>query len=240
MSEKTELTSNRVILLDEVRGFTIVSMVAFHTCYDLAYIYGLNMPWFTNSPFQEIWRCSISWVFLLLAGWMTTHSRNNVKRGSQYAAVAIVVWLVTTIAAVDTPISFGIIYCMAACTLLFTVLEKPLEKTNPITVFLVALIAFFLTREIPHAIYPIKYLAWLGFPSPAFISGDYYPLIPFFFMYLAGASMARWFRKSKHIYPSWMFKTHVAPLAIIGKHSLAVYILHQPVVLLILMMVMQR
>lgn len=239
MSEKTELTSNRVILLDEVRGFTVVSMVAFHTCYDLAYIYGLNMPWFTSSPFQEIWRCSISWVFLLLAGWMTIHSRNNTKRGLQYAIVAIAVWLATTIAAVDTPISFGIIYCMAACTLLFSALEKPLETLNPIAVLLISLVTFFLTREIPHVVYPVKFLSWLGFPSPTFTSGDYYPLIPFFFMYLVGSSMARWFRKAGHTYPNWMFKTHIAPLAIIGKHSLAVYVVHQPIVLLALMLIMQ-
>ncbi|MFQ7392705.1 MAG: heparan-alpha-glucosaminide N-acetyltransferase domain-containing protein [Collinsella aerofaciens] len=41
-------------------------------------------------------------------------------------------------------------------------------------------------RSIPKTIYPVPYLAWLGFPSPGFVSGDYYPIIPFIFMYLAG------------------------------------------------------
>lgn len=70
----------RITIFDTVRGFTMISMAGFHACYDLAYLYDWDMPWFTQTVFQDIWRASISWVFLFIAGWMCTLSRNNVKR----------------------------------------------------------------------------------------------------------------------------------------------------------------
>lgn len=53
----------RITIFDTIRGFTMLSMVGFHACYDLAYLYGWDMPWFTETVFQDIWRASISWVF---------------------------------------------------------------------------------------------------------------------------------------------------------------------------------
>lgn len=83
----------RITIFDTVRGFTMISMAGFHACYDLAYLYGWDMPWFTQSAFQDIWRASISWVFLFIAGWMCTLSRNNIKRAAKYALAALVVCL---------------------------------------------------------------------------------------------------------------------------------------------------
>lgn len=57
----------RITIYDTVRGFTMISMAGFHACYDLAYLYGWDMPWFTQTVFQDIWRASISWVFLFIA-----------------------------------------------------------------------------------------------------------------------------------------------------------------------------
>lgn len=107
---------NRITIFDTVRGFTMLSMAGFHACYDLAFLYGWDMPWFTETVFQDIWRASISWVFLFIAGWMCTLSRNNVKRALKYAAAALIVWITTTLVSVDDSINFGIVYCMAACT----------------------------------------------------------------------------------------------------------------------------
>ncbi len=55
----------RITIFDTVRGFTMISMAGFHACYDLAYLYDWDMPWFTQTVFQDIWRASISWVFCL-------------------------------------------------------------------------------------------------------------------------------------------------------------------------------
>lgn len=163
----------RITVFDTIRGFTMLSMAGFHACYDLAYLYGWKMPWFTQTIFQDIWRASISWVFLFIAGWMCTLSRNNIKRAVKYAAAALVVWVATTLVSVDDSVNFGIIFCMAACTAIVALARPVLDRVPTVWGITICLILFACTWSIPKAVYPIPYLAWLGFPGPEFVSGDY-------------------------------------------------------------------
>ena len=217
-----------------LRGFTIVSMVLFHAAYDAAYLYGFDMPWFQGALFQDIWRASISWTFLALAGWMTTLTRSNFRRAALYGVAALVVWVATSVASVDTAVSFGILFCMAASTLVFAVARPVLERMNPLVGTLVFLALFLVTLDVPHHLYPVGGIAWLGFPGSGFSSGDYYPIIPFTFMYLSGAMAARAHAKyAGGEYPSWMYIDACPPLSAIGRMSLPIYLLHQPLLLVI-------
>ena len=80
----------RIGIFDAVRGFSVISMVLFHLCYDLRFLAGVGLPWFA-SPLQDIWRASISWTFLFVAGCMCTLSRSNLRRGLTYGAVALAI-----------------------------------------------------------------------------------------------------------------------------------------------------
>lgn len=230
----TEYTKDRLGFFDALRGLTMISMALFHGAYDLAYLYGLPMPWFTEGIFQDTWRASISWVFLFIAGWMCTLSHNNFTRARKYAAVAVIVWLATTIASVDDSINFGIIYCMAACTFVVAVTKPIVDKLPPRLTFCMLLLLFFITRSIPHHTYVIIGMAWLGFPDADFISGDYYPLVPFIFMYLAGYMAARIVSNTCSGYPDWMYDHPLPLLEALGRHALVFYLLHQPVILIVL------
>lgn len=221
----------RITIFDTVRGFTMISMAGFHACYDLAYLYGWDMPWFTQTVFQDIWRASISWVFLFIAGWMCTLSCNNIKRAAKYAAAALVVWVATTLISVDDSVNFGIIFCMAACTAIVALTRPVLDRVPASLGIPICLILFAFTWSIPKAVYPIPYLAWLGFPSPDFVSGDYYPLIPFLFMYLAGFFAARTAQKANREASAWAYENPIPALASLGRHALSFYLLHQPVIL---------
>lgn len=221
----------RITVFDTVRGFTMLSMAGFHACYDLAYLYGWDMPWFTQTIFQDVWRASISWVFLFIAGWMCTLSRNNIKRAAKYAAAALVVWAATTLVSVDDSVNFGIIYCMAACTAMVVLIRPALQKVPGVSSIAICLVLFALTWSVPKAVYPLPYLAWLGFPGPDFVSGDYYPLIPFIFMYLAGYFAARTVQESSRETPKWAYANPVPVLANLGRHALPFYLLHQPIIL---------
>lgn len=142
----------RITIFDTVRGFTMLSMAGFHACYDLAYLYGWDMSWFTETVFQDIWRASISWVFLFIAGWMCTLSRNNVKRALKYAAAALIVWIATTLVSVDDSVNFGIIYCMAACTAVVALTRPLLQKIPGSWGIAACLVLFTLTWGIPKAV----------------------------------------------------------------------------------------
>lgn len=233
----------RVQVFDLVRGLAVISMVAFHLCYDLRFIAGLPLPWF-GGALREAWRCSISWTFLFIAGCMCPLSRDNLRRALRYGAVALAIWVVTSVAAVDTPISFGIIYCMAACALVAWLLGRlgalPRGRLAAALLF-VAFLALqglasgrvgvgALSVELPAGLYQTPWLSWLGLPGPGFSSGDYYPLLPYLALFLAGAALgARWARRG---YPAWARAARVAPLNLVGRHALLVYVAHQPVILL--------
>ena len=149
----------RITIFDTIRGFTMLSMAGFHACYDLAYLYGWDMPWFTQTIFQDIWRASISWVFLFIAGWMCTLSRNNIKRAAKYAVAALIVWVATTLVSVDDSVNFGIIFCMAASTAIVALARPALDRVPAVWGITICLILFACTWSIPKAVYPIPYLA---------------------------------------------------------------------------------
>ena len=234
----------RVGVFDVVRGAAVVSMVLFHLCYDLVYITGVDLPWFAP-PLADVWRSSISWTFLFVAGCMCALSRSNLRRALCYGGVALAICVVTSVAAVDTPISFGIIYCMAACTLVAWALGRVgASPSGPLAaaVLFVSFLALLdlrggtvgigpLSLELPAGLYETPGLAWLGIPGPGFASGDYYPLLPYLFVYLAGTAMGSWW--ARRGYPLWAREVRVEPLTWIGRHALAVYVAHQPVLLVI-------
>lgn len=93
------------------------------------------------------------------------------------------------------------------------------------------LVLFALTWSIPKTIYPVPYLAWLGFPSLGFVSGDYYPIIPFIFMYLAGYFAAHIEQGIDKTALSWAYANPLPALASLGRHALPFYLLHQPIIL---------
>lgn len=237
-SAPAQSESSRVYAFDALRGFTIISMVLFHATYDAVYLFGFPLNGFADPLIQNIWRCSISWTFIGLAGWMTRFSRNNFKRAAVYGACAALVWVATSLAQADIPISFGILYCMAACTLCSAVLSPVLERVHPGAILALSLCLFALTHALPYQTYEFEGLAWLGFPSARFMSGDYYPLIPYVFLYIAGASGARLFdRLVPQGYPSWMRANHLPILSALGKHSLVIYLAHQPLLLAVFTLV---
>ena len=76
-----------------------------------------------------------------------------------------------------------------------------------------------------------------NYASPGFVSGDYYPIIPFIFMYLAGYFPAHIAQSIDKTVPSWAYANPLPALASLGRHALPFYLLHQPIILGILELV---
>lgn len=236
---------NRIHGFDVIRGVAVASMIAFHACYDLTVLRSYDLPFF-GGLFEDLWRSSISWTFLLLAGRMHSISKNNLRRAGRYLLVAALIFVVTSLVAVDVPISFGIIYCIGASTLCFWALRKAGARFCHWTWACVFGVLFALclgvprgvcgfgplSLELPRAIYDTNLFSWLGFPGPHFASGDYYPLIPFCFMYGIGVVWGYNSKGASH--PLWLFNLHSRPFEFLGRHSLLIYVLHQPALLAIL------
>ena len=227
-------SSRRIPFFDTIRGFTIVSMVLFHATYDATMLYGFRVDWFLNPIIQSVWRNSISWTFLLIAGVMCSFSRSNAKRALRYLVVALLIWLVTSIIAIDTPINFGIIFCMGSSVAIYAGTRSVLDRIPVPIGFGLCLLLFFLTMNVPAGTYTMRHVAWLGFPDKSFSSGDYYPLIPYSFLLLAGSYVGRSIKHTvDHNGTNSLLGLDIPCLRYIGQHPLSIYLIHQPLLIVL-------
>lgn len=66
--------------LDSLRGLTLVSMIAYHACWDLVYLYGMPWDWY-RSFWAYAWQQSICCTFILLSGYCWQMGRHPLRRG---------------------------------------------------------------------------------------------------------------------------------------------------------------
>lgn len=236
----------RIRLFDTLRGAAVLSMILFHLVYDMVFFYGIGADVWAASPLVPLWRASISWLFLFIAGAMCTFSRNNFKRAALYLGVALAIYIATSLIDASVTISFGIIYCMGACTLAAALLAQlgfsPKGYGWAASFLIVFLMLLALPQgkislfgitllELPRSLYHAGGLSWLGIPGTDFISADYYPLLPYLFLFLAGWSCGLVWREEGYTSPLW--DSSIGPLGFLGRHALPIYIIHQPLLLLI-------
>ena len=241
--KQTEAKRPHYDLLDTVRGLCILSMVAYHGMYDLVDIIGLGAPWYTGLP-GYIWQQSICWTFILLSGMCWQLSRHHVKRGLLLVGCGAAITLVTWLVMPSQRILYGVLNLLGLSALLLIPLEKVFRKIPAWAGLAGALLLFALTRNVsrgslgfeglvlcplPEWLYTTDLFAVVGFHSPSFWSTDYFPLLPWFFLFCAGYFL--WSGLSKSARAKELLQTGVRPLSFLGRHSLVIYLLHQPVLM---------
>lgn len=77
--------AGRYALLDELRGLDLVSMMLYHACWDLVFLFDVNMRWYAGTP-GRLWQQTICWVFILLSGFCAPFGRHMLRRGMLYLA----------------------------------------------------------------------------------------------------------------------------------------------------------
>lgn len=235
--------TTRLELLDALRGLTLIGMTAYHAMWNLVHLYGIDGAWFTG-PGGYVWQQSICWTFILLAGFCWSLSRNHVKRGLTVFLGGVIVSVVTHLLMPASRITFGILTFTGSAVLLMIPLEKLLRKVPALPGLMVSAALFFLLRNVPKGtlgfeglilcslpdgLYRNYLTAYLGFRPARFYSSDYFPLLPWLFLFVCGYFLFRILNTRG--WDKLLFSRGNFPvLNFLGRHSLIVYLLHQPII----------
>lgn len=230
----------RIIGVDIFRGLAIVLMIIFHFCYDLNYFKFTNIPLYSSS-FWLNFRLVIVNMFLITAGISLVLAN---PRGINYKGVkkrvlllglaATVITVVTYFIFPTTWVYFGVIhFILIASVVGLLFINRPFIS---LILAIIILIAHFFYNFNMH---PLFNLLAKPLHLPIYHTEDLVPFIPWFSATLIGISMAS-FGWHKVIFDNKFFnnKNRVNHfLSIAGKHSLLIYLIHQPIIFGILSLV---
>lgn len=239
----TELSRpSRIHFLDELRGFLIIFVVWYHLLYDL-YLFGVELPWFFSPTMNNLRNLFVA-VLVIISGISSHLSHSNLRRGLRTLVFALALTAVTAIVMPSQTILFGILHFFGASMLLYHFLKKPLSHIRPVIGFAGSVLLFLLcfdvyygvigisgwglTLPLPDFLYDKPLLYPLGFRCAGLASADYYPLIPWFFLFVAGGFCGDAVKSGE--FPAFFYRSHLPWLAGIGRHTMLIYLLHQPVV----------
>lgn len=121
--------AGRYALLDELRGLDLVSMMLYHACWDMMFLFGIWMDWYAGMP-GRLWQQTICWVFILLSGFCVQLGHHTLRRGAQVFGAGALVTAVTLLFMPEDRVIFGVLTLLGSAMLLTGVLE-PLLKKDP-------------------------------------------------------------------------------------------------------------
>ena len=212
----------RIELLDLCRSLLVAFMVVWHALYDLA-LFGLTDHTFVESTAYHVSACLCGGGFILIAGICCRFSRDNLRRGLIVLAAGVAVMAVSLW--VGNPVLFGILQLLGISMLLYGLFGRRLERLPPYVLPIACAVLFPLTLWwTKSTVVDITWVFPFGFVTDTFYSSDYYPLLPWIFLFLFGT----WFGG---LLKNKSSRRKIPPaLTWPGRHSLLIYLLHQPVI----------
>lgn len=235
--------------LDNIRGITLISMIAYHAVWDIVYLFDVDWEWF-GSDLTYLWQQSICWTFILLSGFCWSMGRRKFRRASVVFLAGAIVSGVTIVMMPESIIIFGILTFLGTAMFLMCGLDCLLKKINPVIGLIASGLTFFLTRNIndgnlgfegleiiqlPEKWYTNLFTTFLGFVDKGFFSTDYFSLFPWFFLFASGYFVYRIVEKKNYLIHIEGKK--IPGLSLMGRHSLILYLVHQPAIYLILCLI---
>ena len=237
----------RLSYIDSIRGITIVSMIAYHFTWDLVYLAGWKLDWMKSFG-AYCWQQSICWTFIILSGFCWSMGHHPIRHGLQIFACGALITVVTLLFLPEDRIIFGILTFLGSAMILMYLMQPLLKRCHPLWGMLLSFFIFVMTKGVsrhhlgwgilsialPDALYRNYLTAYLGFFFKGFYSTDYFAIIPWIFLYIFGYylywSYDRYLRDRDHI--AW--KEPV--FSFLGRHSIWIYMMHQPLLYLLVML----
>ena len=246
-TEQTKPEADRLWEVDTVRGIAVVVMICYHFIFDLAYFgaYSGNMY---STSWQLVAR-SIGTTFILVMGVSLTlrHQRlrpepdrkrlflKYLQRGAILFGWGMVITVVTYFVVGRGFVVFGILHLLGVSTILAFPCLRSRWASLAGGVVALGLGVYLGTVKVLS-----PWLLWLGVPQLRRHMVDYYPILPWFGFALVGVFIGltlypRGVRR--FALPDLSQAAPIRALAFLGRHSLAIYLIHQPILFGILILV---
>jgi uncharacterized membrane protein len=225
--------STRRALVDLIRGLAVALMLGYHFCYDLNYFHFVRFD-FYNSPFWQGARVLILSLFLGVVG-MSLHLattdgirwRPYLRRLLWILLAAALVSLSSYVVFPDRWIYFGVLHFIAAASVLGLAFRPLCAWNAPLGM---AVIVVGTTVEL--TLFDQPWLQWIGLMTYKPPTEDYVPVLPWLGVVLLGTGVARILYGARVI-PAFAVREYSAPgsraLIVLGRHSLLIYLAHQPI-----------
>lgn len=237
--------------IDMLRGVAIVMMVIYHLMFDLAY-FGVTDVIFTN-PFWFYFQRATAGLFITLVGVSLVlstaqHRRKGMPDREIFKQMAvrglrIFAWgmLVTVVTGVvfgrELAVKFGILHFIGVAT----ILAWPFLRLKWFN--LMAWIGLWLMWHWLQTVTVAgSWWIWLGLQPANHMYVDYFPLIPWFGVVLLGVFLGNLlYPDGKRRFSLIGHPARATPwLGLLGRHSLTIYLVHQPLLIGLLMLVTKR
>ena len=233
--QRSAKDKSRLEAIDLARGVALVAMAIYHLAWDLEF-FGYATPGMTAEGGWRLFARSIASSFLFLVGvsLFLAHAR-GFRRGpfltrlAMVAGAAAAISLVTWLAVPGGFIFFGILHQIA----LASVLGLAFMRAPAWVAIVVGVAVFAAPHFLRSTFFDHPALWWVGLSSVNPHSNDYVPLFPWFAAVLFGIAAAKlaaaaglFQRLGQVSLYEW-----TRPLQFCGRHSLAFYLIHQPVLI---------
>lgn len=230
-------TAPRAVLLDLIRSLALLGMAAFHFTFDLAML-GLVPAELVMQGFWPLWARGVASTFLILSGFSLVlaqgrgiHLPRLGRRLVRIVGAALLVTLATRIGVGPSYVFWGILHMIAFGTLAGLVF---LRLPSLLTLAVAGLV-FWMGQSLALPAYDAPWLLWLGLGTAPVMSVDYVPVFPWFSAVLFGIVLGQgagraglWDRVAAvQVARGSLWDRLAWP----GRHSLLVYLIHQPVLI---------
>lgn len=229
----TPQAPNRLIVIDLLRTFALLGMISFHFTYDLE-MFGWLYPGTASSGWFWYHARLTAGAFIFLAGvsLYLAHSAGIrwqafARRQAKIIAAAVLISVATYFAMPEAWIFYGILHSIAVSSMVgLAFLRLPMLLNAALTAAVFALPYFYANAMLDGP------FVWLGLSGRVPITADYQPFFPWFAPMLAGIACGQAIRRfglPQLLHPQGT--PLLRALAWPSKHSLKIYLIHQPVLI---------
>ena len=244
------MDKKRIIIIDELRVIAVILMIIYHALYSMEFIFGYDLGFnLLKNRYTIILQIVIGCSFVFISGVSNGLTRNSLKNGIKVGIISILITLLTKIFIPSEIIVFGVLHFLATMMIIMGIWKLLKErkerkkahsivKLNPKNIGEIFAILFVACYNISE-LYRFKngniLTSILGFPAEGFYSADYYPLIPWTFLFLSGYYLKGIFESERIRSTSILGENGI--LVLLGRNSLKLYVVHQPIIILLLFII---